>query len=117
MLCKICQMLEEVLEGVDAGGEQSRQFSEEIKTLRNIIGYPNPSDSVLEEVRKRDFLAQSLRRMAVEAEGLKASLPRLPVRKWLDGTVNDTTVEVFFEEYDLAKLLRFIADVGVSIED
>jgi hypothetical protein len=55
--------------------------------------------------------------LAVEAEGLTAELPTLPVKKWLDGTVADATVDVYFEAHDLAKLLRFIADVGVSHED
>jgi hypothetical protein len=117
MLCRVFEMLEEVLEGIDAGGEQSRQFCAEIRTLRSIIGYPEPSDSMLEEIQRRDSLAQRLRRMAIEAEGLRASLPTLPVSKWLDGTIHDVRIDVCFEEYDLAELLRFIADTGVSLED
>ena len=29
-------------------------------------------------------------------------------------TVADATVDVYFEDYDLAKFLQFVADVGVS---
>ena len=56
---------------------------------------------------------QKLRRLVIEAEGLTAALPAMPVKKWLDGTVADATKDVYFEDYDLAKLLRFIADVGI----
>ncbi len=55
-----------------------------------------------------------LRRLAIEAEGLTAALPTLPVKQWLDGTVTDATKDVYFEDYDLAKFLQFVADVGVS---
>ena len=38
MLRKAYEAIEEVLESLDAGGEQSRQFAEEIKILRDVIG-------------------------------------------------------------------------------
>ena len=57
---------------------------------------------------------QKLRRLAIDAEGLTAALPTLPVKQWLDGTVADATIDVCFEDYDLAKFLQFVADVGVS---
>ena len=117
MLNHTFNMIEQVLESIDVGGEQSRQFSDEIQMLREVLGYPQRSDDVFQEVRQRSYLTEKLRRLSVEAEGLKASLPRLPLAKWFDGTIQDATVDVFFEEYDLAKLLRFIADVGVSMED
>ena len=117
MVNKIYDAIEKVLQSIDAGGKQSKRFAEEIKILREVLGYPQPDDGVFEEVQRRGFLTDKLRRLSVEAEGLKASLPTLPVEKWFDGTIEDTTIDVFFEEYDLAKLLRFIADVGVSIDD
>ena len=114
MLNKLYEAIEEVLESIDVGGEQSRQFSEEIKILREVIGYPQPDDDVFSEVQRRRHLTEKLRRLSVEANGLKISLPTLPLEKWFDGTIQDATIDVFFEEYDLAKLLRFIADVGIE---
>jgi hypothetical protein len=72
-------------------------------------------DHALEEVQRRNRLKDKLAKLANEAEGIKASLPTLPLEKWFDGTIEDATIDVFFEEYDLGKLLRLIADVGVSI--
>jgi hypothetical protein len=117
MVNKILNAIEKVLQSLDAGGKQSKRFAEEIKTLREVLGYPQLTDGVFEEVQRRSYLTEKLRRMSVEAEGLKTSLPTLPLEKWFDGTIEDATIDVFFEEYDLAKLLRFIADVGVSIDD
>ena len=59
-------------------------------------------------------LTERLRRMAAEAEGLKMSLPKLPPEKWFDRTFQDATIDVFFEEFDMAQVLRFIADVGID---
>lgn len=114
MLNKTFEMVEQVLESIDIGGEQSRQFAPEIQLLKDILGYPQLTGDVFEEVQQRDLLAERLRRIAIEAEGLKASLPTIPLEKWFDGTIEDATIDVFFEEYDLAELLRFVADVGVS---
>jgi hypothetical protein len=117
MLDRVYEAIEEVLDSLDAGGEQSRQFAEEIRILREVIGHPKPIKDALDEIQRRGQIVQKLRRLAVEAEGLTAALPTLPVKQWLDGTVADATKDVFFENHDLAKLLRFIADVGVSYED
>ena len=40
MLNEALDAIESVLEGLDVGGEQSRQFAEEIKLLRQVIGCP-----------------------------------------------------------------------------
>ena len=114
MLNKLYEAIEEVLESIDVGGEQSRQFAEEIKILKDVIGYPEPDSDTFDEIQRRRQIVQKLRRLAIESEGLKAALPTLPVDKWLDGTVADATIYVIFEEYDLPKLLRFIADVGIE---
>lgn len=114
MLNKVYDAIEEVLERIDVGGEQSRQFAGEIKILREVIGYPEPVNDALDEVQRRGQIVQKLRRLALEAEGLTAALPTLPVKQWLDGTVADATIDVYFEDYDLAKFLQFVADVGVS---
>jgi len=37
--------IKEVLESLDVGGEQSRQFAEEIKILRDVIGQREPADA------------------------------------------------------------------------
>jgi len=117
MLNKVYEAIEDVLENLDVGGEQSRQFAEEIRILREVVGHPKPVKDALDEIQRRTQIVQKLRRLAIEAEGLTAALPTLPVKQWLDGMVADATKDVFFENHDLAKLLRFIADVGVSYED
>ncbi|MHC4638310.1 MAG: hypothetical protein ACYTBP_15255 [Planctomycetota bacterium] len=117
MLNKIHNAIEEVLESLDVGGEQSRQFAEEIKILREVVGHPESVKDVLDEIQRRGHIVHKLRKLSIEAEGLTVDLPTLPVEKWLDGTVADATKDVFFENHDLAKLLRFITDVGVSYGD
>jgi hypothetical protein len=117
MLNKVYEAIEEVLDNLDVGGEQSRQFAEEIKTLREVIGHPKVAAGVLDEISKKRWIVQKLRRLAVEAEGLKVSLPTIPVKQWLDGTVADATVDVDFEEHGLSAFLYFIADVGISHGD
>jgi len=114
MLNKVYDAIEEVLESIDVGGEQSRQFADEIKILKEVIGYPEPVKDALDEIQRRGQIVQKLRRLAIDAEGLTAALPTLPVKQWLDGTVADATVDVYFEDHDLAKFLQFVADVGVS---
>ena len=69
------------------------------------------------QLKRRHQIVQQLRVLALKSHGLTASLPTLPIARWLDGTIEDATKDVYFEDYDLAKLLRFIADVGVSYED
>jgi hypothetical protein len=117
MLNKVHEAIEDVLESLDVGGEQSRQFAEEIRTLREVIGHPEPVKDTLDEIQRRSQVTAKLRKLAIEAEGLTAALPNLPVKQWLDGTVADAMKDVFFENHDLARLLQFIADVGVSYED
>ena len=114
MITKMYDAIEEVLHSLDVGGEQSRAFVKEIKILKNVIGYPEPPKDVLDKIERRSLIVKKLRILAVEAEGLTASLPTLPVENWLDGMVADATKDVYFNDYDLAKLLQFIADVGVS---
>ena len=101
MLNKVYEAVEEVLKSIDVGGEQSCQFAGEIKILREVIGYPEPVEDALDEVLRRGQIVQKLRKLAIEAEGLTAALPTLPV-------------DVYFEDHDLAKFLQFVADVGVS---
>lgn len=117
MITKMYDAIEQVLQSLDVGGEQSRQFAEEIKILKNVIGYPEPPKDVLDEIERRGLIVRKLRILAVEVEGLTASLPTLPIENWLDGTVQDATKDIYFEDYDLAKLLQFITDVGVSHGD
>ena len=117
MFDKVYDAIEEVLQSLDVGGEQSRQFSDEIRTLRDAIGCPGPLEWLVEQSQRRPPIVEKLRTLALEAGGLTASLPTLPVGRWLDGTVNDSAVDVEFREYDLSALVRFIADVGVSHDD
>lgn len=117
MLNKVYEAIEDVLERIDVGGEQSRQFAEEIRILKEVIGHPEPVNDTFDEIQRRSQIVHKLRRLAIEAEGLTAALPTLAVKQWLDGSVADATKDVFFEDHDLAGLLRFIADVGVSYED
>ena len=54
MLNEAFDAIESVLEGLDVGGEQSRQFAEEIKLLRQVIGYPEAmSENSAESQRRR----------------------------------------------------------------
>lgn len=114
MLNRVYEAIQEVLNSIDVGGEQSRQFAGEIKILRQLIGYPEPIENALDEVQRRGQIVHKLRKLAIEAEGVTVSLPMLPVKQWLDGTVADATIDVYFEDHNLAKLLQFVADVGVS---
>ena len=114
MLNEVYDTVEAILEGLDAGGEQSRAFAEEIKMLKDVLGYPEPAEDALGETLKRCQIARKLERLAIQAEDVIVSLPALSVAKWFDGTFADATVEVPFEECNLARLLQFIADYGVS---
>jgi hypothetical protein len=117
MLNRIYEAIEDVLDSLDVGGEQSRQFAGEIRTLRQVIGHPEAVGGVLDEISRRSWLVHKLRRLAIEAEGLTVSLPTMPVKQWLDGTVADATVDVHFEDHDLSAFLQFVADVGISHGD
>ena len=64
-----------------------------------MLGYPQLSDDIFEEVQRKRFLTKKLRRLSIEAEGLKVSLPTLPLEKWFDGTIQDATIDVFLRRY------------------
>lgn len=113
MLNELYDTVEAILEGLDAGGEQSRAFAEEIKMLKDILGYPESATDATEQTMRRGQIARKLERLAILAEDITVELPTLPVNKWLDGTFKDPTVEVSFESCDLARLLQFIADFGI----
>ena len=116
MLNRIYDSIEQVLESIDVGGEQLRQFSEEIKILREVIGYPEPVEDEWDELQRRQIIAQKLRHLAVQAQGVLIQLPNNTVRQWFDGTYQDSTIDMDFEELDLSKLLTFIEEVGVNPE-
>jgi len=116
MLNEVYDTVEAILESLDAGGEQSREFAEEIKMLKDILGCPEHTTDALEETMRRCQIARKLERLAILAEDMTIDLPTLPVNKWLDGTFKDPAVDVSFETCDLARLLQFIADIGVSPE-
>jgi len=58
MLNEALDAIESVLEGLDVGGEQSRQFAEEIKLLRQVIGYPEVGSENSDESQKRKIPKQ-----------------------------------------------------------
>lgn len=114
MLNRIYDSIEQVLESIDVGGEQSRQFSEEIKILRDVVVYPEPVADEWDELQRRQIIALKLKHLAIEAEGILVQLPKNPVKQWFDGTYQDSTIDMEFEELDLSKLLKFIEEVGVN---
>jgi hypothetical protein len=116
MLNNVYDTVEAILESLDTGGEQSRAFAEEIKMLRDVLGYPEPAQDELGETLKRCEIARKFERLAVQAEDMTVSLPALPVTQWLDGTFQDAKADLPFEKCDLARLLQFLADYGVGGE-
>jgi hypothetical protein len=110
MLNELYDTVEAILESLDAGGEQSRSFAEEIKMLKDILGYPEPAADGLDETLRRCEISRKLERLAIQAEDLIISLPASPIAKWFDGASEDAKVDVSFEPCDLARLLQFIAD-------
>jgi hypothetical protein len=114
MLNEVYDTVEAILESLDTGGEQSLAFAEEIKMLKDLLGYPEPAEDALGETLKRCQIARKLERLAIQAEDITVTLPALPVAQWLDGTFRDAKVEVQFEKCDLSRLLQFLADYGVS---
>ena len=113
MLNEVYDTIEAILESLDAGGEQSRAFAEEIKMLKDVLGCPEPAEDALAETLRRCQIARKLERLAIQAQDMTITLPTLPVAQWLDGTFQDTKVDASFEKCDLARLLRFLADYGV----
>jgi len=114
MLNEVYDTIAALLESLDAGGEQSRAFAEEIQMLKDVLGYPEPAEDALGETLRRCQIARKLERLAIQAQDMTVTLPTLPVAKWLDGTFQDAKVDVSFEKCDLARLLQFLADFGVS---
>jgi hypothetical protein len=114
MLNEVYDAVEAVLESLDAGGEQSRAFADEIRMLKNLLGYPEPVQDDLGETLKRCQIARKLERLALQAQDLTVTLPTLPVARWLDGTFANAKVDVSFEKCDLARLLQFLADHGIG---
>ena len=114
MLNEVYEKIEVVLNALDTGGEQSRAFAGEIELLKETLGFPEPVRDEWDELDRRQILANKLRRLAVEAERILIPLPKNPITQWFDGTYQDTAIDIQFEEVDLAKLLRFIVDVGVN---
>lgn len=114
MLNEVYDTIEAILEGLDTGSAQSRAFAEEIKMLQDVLGYPEPAEDDLGETLKRCQIARKLERLAIQAEDMTVTLPTLPVGQWLDGTFQKAQVDVEFQKCDLARLLQFIADFGVS---
>ena len=113
MLNQVYDTIEAILESLDAGGEQSHVFAEEIKMLKDVLSYPEPPEDELGETLQRCQIARKLERLAIQAQDLTVALPTLPVPQWLDGTFQDAKGDVSFEKCDLARLLQFLADYGV----
>jgi hypothetical protein len=113
MLNEVYEKIEAVLNMLDVGGEQSRQFSGEIELLKETLGYPEPVRDDWDELERREILGNKLRRLAVESEGILIPLPKNPIAQWFDGTYQDASIDMQFEEVDLAALLKFIVEVGV----
>jgi hypothetical protein len=50
------------------------------------INHPLSNDG-FKEGQRRTYLTEKLRRLSGRVKGLKASLPKLPLEKWFDGTI------------------------------
>jgi len=116
MLNEMYEKLEAVLNTLDVGGEQSRAFAGEIELLKDVLGYPEPVADDWDELDRRRILANKLRRLAVASEGILIPLPKKPIAQWFDGTWQDTSIDMQFDQVDLARLLKLIVDVGVNPE-
>jgi hypothetical protein len=114
MLNELYEKVEAVLNMIDVGGEQSRHFAGEIELLKEVLGYPEPVQDEWDELQRREILAQKLRRLAVEAEGVLIQMPNNSLTQWFDGTYQDASIDMQFQEVDLARLLGFIVEVGVE---
>ena len=116
MLNEVYDTIEAILESLDAGGEQSLAFAEEIKMLKDLLGFPEPAEDDLGETLRRCQIARKLEHLAIQAEEMTVTLPTLPVTQWLDGTFRHAQADVSFEKCDLSRLLQFLADYGVREE-
>ena len=114
MLNEVYETIEAVLNALDVGGEQSRSFAGEIELLKDVLGYPEPVQDDWDELQRREILAQKLQRLSVEAKGILIPLSANPIRQWFEGTYQNATIDMQFEEVDLAKLLGFIVEIGVD---
>jgi len=116
MLNELYEKIEAVLNHLDCGGEQSRAFAGEIELLKDVLGYPGPVQDDWDELDRCRILAEKLYRLAIAAQGILISLPANPITQWFDGTYQDATIDMQFEEVDLGQLLKFIIDVGMGQE-
>jgi hypothetical protein len=114
MLNELYEKLEVILNNIDTGGEQSRAFEGEIALLKELLGYPEPVQDDWDEAQRHEIIAQKLRRLAVQAEGILIPLPKNPIAQWVVGTYQDTSIDMQFEDVDLAQLLKFIVEVGMT---
>jgi hypothetical protein len=114
MLNELYEKIEAVLNHLDVGGEQSRAFAGEIELLKDVLGYPEPVQDDWDELDRCRILSEKLHRLAVAAQGILIPLPANPIGQWFDGTYQDTTIDMQFEEVDLGKLLKFIINVGMD---
>jgi hypothetical protein len=114
------ELLEEILQYIkDTDGETDFRGNKTClhKKVREAIEAKAAGEDQIDQLKRRHQIVQQLRVLAVKSHGLSAALPTLPVENWLDGTVEDAMKDVYFKDYGLAKLLQFIADVGVSHGD
>jgi len=114
MLNEVYDTIEAILESLDAGGEQSLAFAEEIRMLKEVLSYPEPAVDSLDETLRRCRIARKLERLAIEAQDTTVTLPAIPIARWFDGTFENAAIDVPFEKCDLSRLLQFLADHGVS---
>jgi hypothetical protein len=110
MLNEVYDTIEAILEGLDTGGEPSRAYAEEIKMLKDILGYPAPAADALDEAMRRCRIARKLERLAIEAQDVTIALPLVPVAKLLDATSMNTATGGPTEPCNLDRLLQVIAD-------
>ena len=82
--------------------------------MKELLGYPEPVQDDRDEMQRCEIIAQKLRRLAIQAEGILIPLPKNPIAQWFDGTYQDAAIDMQFEDVDLEKLLNFIVDVGVN---
>jgi hypothetical protein len=111
MLNEVYDTIEVILEGLDTGGEPSRAYAEEIKMLKEILGYPEPAADALDEAMRRYKIARKLERVAIEAQDVTIALPAVPVGRWLDATSTNTATDGPAELCNLDRLLQVIADM------
>lgn len=110
MLNEVYDTVEAILEGLDTGGEPSRAYAEEIKMLKEILGYPEPASDALDEAMRRCRIARKLERLAIEAQDVTIALPTVPVVKLLDAMSTNTATGGPMEPCNLDRLLQVLCD-------